>query len=219
MIDPADPPTWTGTWRDPRFSPPADGGRPENAHDRHDLHGQLRRTVNLQVPAADGKMRLWRNTSVATLAAGATATLGTGTLGYEWDEDADNGARPAGLIDLSTTNATGVQVLLDYGSTYGAGTRHPPPDALPGAQRRAGLRRGHGPVVLGARQQPRPRFRAPASTPMQQATVNLLADMGAQPATLQSGLTVATKSTDTVAPTASVSRRRPPARPCRSAWP
>ena len=22
---------WTGTWRDPRFSPPADGGRPENA--------------------------------------------------------------------------------------------------------------------------------------------------------------------------------------------
>src|SRR6266567_3894625 len=31
VIDPADPPTWTGTWRDSRFSPPADGGRPENA--------------------------------------------------------------------------------------------------------------------------------------------------------------------------------------------
>ena len=31
VIDPNDPPTWTGTWRDPRFSPPADGGRPENA--------------------------------------------------------------------------------------------------------------------------------------------------------------------------------------------
>ncbi len=27
-IDPQDPPTWTGTWRDPRFSPPADGGVP-----------------------------------------------------------------------------------------------------------------------------------------------------------------------------------------------
>ena len=27
-IDPS--PEWTGTWRDPRFSPPADGGRPEN---------------------------------------------------------------------------------------------------------------------------------------------------------------------------------------------
>ncbi len=31
VIDPQDPPTWTGTWRDPRFSPPGDGGRPENA--------------------------------------------------------------------------------------------------------------------------------------------------------------------------------------------
>ena len=30
-VDPEDPPTWTGTWRDPRFSPPADGGKPENA--------------------------------------------------------------------------------------------------------------------------------------------------------------------------------------------
>ena len=31
VTDPQDPPTWTGTWRDPRFSPPGDGGRPENA--------------------------------------------------------------------------------------------------------------------------------------------------------------------------------------------
>ena len=48
-IDPL-PGVWTGTWRDPRFSPPADGGRPENA-----LTGQLF-TVNagattaIQVP-------------------------------------------------------------------------------------------------------------------------------------------------------------------------
>ncbi len=28
-IDPS--PEWTGTWRDPRFSPPSNGGRPENA--------------------------------------------------------------------------------------------------------------------------------------------------------------------------------------------
>ena len=33
--DPADPPTWTGAWRDPRFSPPGDAS-PENA-----LTGQL----------------------------------------------------------------------------------------------------------------------------------------------------------------------------------
>ena len=72
-IDPLDPPTWTGTWRDPRFSPPADGGRPENAltgtlymDDRtHDDLG-----IRMNVPAADGKLRFWRNTSVANLAPG-----------------------------------------------------------------------------------------------------------------------------------------------------
>src|SRR5205807_7425654 len=36
QIDPMGPTTWTGTWMDPRFSPPADGGRPQNA-----LTGQL----------------------------------------------------------------------------------------------------------------------------------------------------------------------------------
>ena len=39
---------------------------------------------------------------------------------------------------------------------------------------------------------------------MRQATVNLLADMSAQPATLASGLTAATKSTDTAAPTTAI---------------
>src|SRR5215467_5440160 len=39
---------------------------------------------------------------------------------------------------------------------------------------------------------------------MQQATVNLFADMGAQPATLISGLTPATASTDTTAPTSTI---------------
>jgi hypothetical protein len=102
-IDPL-PNVWTGTWRDPRFSPPADGGRPENA-----LTGQLF-TVNagatsaIRVPAADGKMRFWRNTPIATQSAGATATLPTGTLGYEWDSDLDNGARPAGAFQLSSTS-------------------------------------------------------------------------------------------------------------------
>jgi hypothetical protein len=41
-------------------------------------------------------------------------------------------------------------------------------------------------------------------TAMQQATVNLFADMGAQPASLMSGLTPATASTDTTAPTSTI---------------
>ena len=36
ITDPEDPPTWTGSWMDPRFSPPADGGDPQNS-----LTGQL----------------------------------------------------------------------------------------------------------------------------------------------------------------------------------
>ena len=40
---------------------------------------------------------------------------------------------------------------------------------------------------------------------MQQATVNLFADMGVQPTTLISGLTAATASTDNTAPASSIS--------------
>ncbi len=69
----------------------------------------------MQVPEADGKMRFWRNTSVANLNPGQTATLSDFTVGYEWDEDADNGFRPAGLIRLSTTNVTDAEILVDYG--------------------------------------------------------------------------------------------------------
>ena len=201
IIDPQ-PSTWTGTWRDPRFSPPKDGGRPENR-----LTGTSFKvnsgTVNLKVPAADGKMRVWRGTTVASQTAGATATLGSGTVGYEWDEDADNGFRPPGLIRLSTTPASGVQVLQDYGSTYGSGS----------ATHSLTLYRApSGALVFGGGttqwswglDSSHDRGSGAASVPMKQATVNLFADMGAQPATLQSGLALATKSADATAPTATI---------------
>ena len=43
-----------------------------------------------------------------------------------------------------------------------------------------------------------------ASKDMQQATVNLFADMGVQPATIQGGLLLATQSTDTTPPTSTI---------------
>ena len=72
--DPDDPPTWTGAWYDPRYSPPGDGGRPQNA-----LTGQLW-TVNvgtgaITVPAQYAALRIWRNYRVASLQSGQTATL------------------------------------------------------------------------------------------------------------------------------------------------
>jgi hypothetical protein len=206
VIDPADPPTWTGTWRDPRFSPPADGGRPENA-----LKGTLTQIAGgyngvITVPAADGKMRFWRNTSIATLAAGQTVTLVPGSLGKELDGDADNGFRPPGLFHLTTTTATSPDnYLLDYGTAIGPGTmthnltlfRHSSGALVFSAGTYDwawGLDASHDRADLGTTIDPN----------MQQATVNLFADMGVQPATLQAGLGVATASTDHTPPTSSI---------------
>ncbi|MEO8289285.1 MAG: N,N-dimethylformamidase beta subunit family domain-containing protein, partial [Chloroflexota bacterium] len=202
VIDPADPPTWTGTWRDPRFSPPADGGRPENA-----LTGQLF-MVNccsyaMTVPAADGKMRFWRNTAIANLPANGSFTLPDGTLGYEWDEDFDNGARPAGMVRLSSSTINGVQYLQDYGSTYSSGTAN---------HHMTLYKHSSGALVFGAGTVQWPwgldsnhdRGNNAPDASMQQATVNLFADMGVQPASLMSGLAATGASTDTSAPTSTI---------------
>src|SRR3954466_1492453 len=63
-------------------------------------------TTSLVVPSAQGKHRFWRNTTVATLAAGSSATMPHGTLGYEWDVDVTNGFEPARLMKLSQTTQT-----------------------------------------------------------------------------------------------------------------
>ena len=202
-VDPLDPPTWTGTWRDPTKSPPADGGRPENA-----LTGQLFRVngpgtdntnLAIKIPAAQGKARFWRNTQVGAQLSG-TWTLPGGSLGYEWDAEEDNGFRPAGLFDLSTAtyNLT-TDYLQDYGGLYGGGTA---------THHMSMYRAPSGALVFGAgtvqwswgldAHHDGSGF---ATDPnIQQATVNLFADMGVQPATVQAGLSLATKSTDTTPP-------------------
>src|SRR5215469_9255045 len=200
--DPADPPTWTGAWRDPRFSPPADG-QPENA-----LTGQLW-SVNCcsyadTAPAAYSKLRFWRNTAVASLSSGQTYTMPPETLGYEWDSDTDNGFRPAGEIDMSQTcqkvneklytiteelvsdNACNSLTLYRASSgalVFDAGT----------VQWSWGLESDHDGDSNN-----------PPDPAMQQATVNLLADMNVQPATLESDLSPATPSTDHTPPTSTI---------------
>lgn len=201
-IDPLDPPTWTGTWRDARFSPPGDGGRPEN-----ELLGTLFRVNGIfvdrmTVPYADGRMRFWRNTSVANLTPGGAANLAPGTLGEEVDLDEDNGFRPPGLVRLSTKPIlTNTLWLLDNGSTYGAGE---------GAHHLTLYRHASGGLVFSAgsfqwawgldANHDRPWLGSSTDVRMQQATVNLLADMDAQPATLRPGLIPATASSDTTPP-------------------
>ena len=196
--------TWTGTWRDPRFSPPADGGRPENAVSGPFFMVNGPRNDAITVLEREGKLRFWRNTTIATLAPGQTATLPTGVLGYEWDEDVDNPTRPAGVIRMSSTTLDVTpKYLLNYGSVYGAGTA---------THHLTLYRHSSGALVFGAGTIQwawgldgiHDRAGTTTDVRMQQATVNLFADMGAQPRSLRAGLVQASASTDALAPTSTI---------------
>lgn len=196
---------WTGTWMDPAGAGTG-GGTPQNQLTGTLFMANGYRYDAMTVPAAYAKLRLWRNTTIASLTGNQVATFPTGTLGYEWDVDAENGSRPAGAVDFSSTtiNITDGTLLQDYGNRYGNGTathsiveyRDPASHALVfGAgtvQWSWGLDANHEGNVTT--EDPR----------MQQATVNLLADMGVQATTLQSNLIQTGASTDTTGPNVTV---------------
>ena len=203
-IDPT--PLWTGTWRNRRFSPPSDGGQPENALTGTIFAVQGFTDNAITVSAKEGKLRFWRNTSLANLAPGQVVTLATGTLGYEWDQDLDNGYRPAGLIRLSSTTIPTNDLLLDDKLNFGPGTathhltlyRHTSGALVFSAgtvQWSWGLDNFHDTHGNAA---------GPPDINMQQATVNLFADMGVQPASLQTGLVPASASTNLTPPTSTI---------------
>lgn len=211
-IDP-EPHIWTGTWRDNRsFNPeyPATT-QPENS-----VSGQIFTGVpgasgsQMRVPEAEGKLRFWRDTEVALLGPGEDMVTSGGIIGYEYDEPLDNGFRPAGLFLLSETVVPTDQYLLDNGDQYGQGTgTHAISlyrDRVSGAlvfgagtvQWSWALDNVHdnGHYAYGATE---------TDSWMQQATVNLFADMDdVQPQTLEPGLTRAAMSFDTTPPTSAV---------------
>lgn len=191
----------TATWRDPRFSNAPGGANPENG-----LTGTMYFANDVDLPitvtSGEGRTRLWRNTGLGSMS-GASTELAPHTVGYESDEDADNGFRPAGLIDLSTTVGPTSQYLTDFGNTVVAGTTthhvtlyRAPSGALVfsagSIQWAWGLDEDHD----GSN--------APADPRMQQATINMLADMHVQPTTLMSGMVAASASSDTQAPVSKI---------------
>ncbi len=188
----------TATFRDPRFAAAPGGSNPENA-----LTGTMY-MVNtaaspITVTAAQGKLRIWRNTGLANMS-GASTALAPNTVGYESDEDIDNGFRPAGLIDMSTTTFQTDSYLQDFGTVVAPGTS---------THHITLYRAASGALVFGAGtiqwawglDSDHDGVQSPADPRIQQATINLLADMGAQPGTLMAGLSAASKSADTQAPT------------------
>ena len=183
---------WTGLWRDGcNYTGVVDACKPENA-----LTGQISWdgiAGTIQVPDTYKNLRFWRNTAVATLGTGATATLTNGTLGYEWDWYQYVSTYPPGRVTMSSTTLDGkihnLSLYKDVTSkalVFGAGT----------VQWAWGLDANHDVNVLSSG--------GPADQNMQQATINLLADMGAQPGSIQSPLTLATQSTDVTPPVTTI---------------
>ncbi len=173
---------WTGLWRD---GAAYDAGKPEN-----NLTGQISWSdvsSAISVSSAYKNLRFWRNTAVASLSSGSV-TFTSGSLGYEWDFQQYPEANPHGQIALSSQTVSGkVHKLSLYRApsgalVFGSGT----------VQWSWGLDNIHD------------NGSAAANINMQQATINLFADMGVQPATLMSGLTLATASTDFTAPVVNI---------------
>ena len=218
-IDPAAD-VWTGTWRDASAANP-EGPQPENALTGTIFTVNANRQDPLIVPAKYGKLRFWRNTEVAELQDGEQVALANGLLGHEWDEDLDNGFRPAGLIRMSESEYDGVRYPMDWGSVYDSGTathaltlyRAPSGALVFGCgcvQYAWGLDNFHDHPTSVRGRNLNPYSHRVGVDPygpeqaIQQATVNLFADMGIQPANLQTDLVTATASTDTQAPQSKV---------------
>jgi hypothetical protein len=191
-----DPGHTTGTWRDTRWG----AGQPENSLTGTIFTVDSYRLDTIKIPYDLSNFRFWSNTEVANIQPGQVYSLVPNLLGYEWDSDLDNGFRPAGLIPLSSTTLDVNTLLLDHGNTTGPGT----------ATHSLTLYRApSGALVFGAGtvywswglDSNHDLEDTPTDPNVQQAMVNLFADMGVQPQTLMQSLVVASQSTDNIAPT------------------
>jgi len=202
VADPSGEPT--ATWRDPRLA--GGPGLPENA-----LTGTMTMANDadfpLRVTAGEGKLRLWRGTGLASMWS-RSASLAPHIVGYESDEDVDNGFRPPGLIRLSTTAGPSPQHMFHFGAeAVASDTEHHVTlyRAASGSlvfsagtvQWAWGLDRHHDGI------------RRAADRRIQQATVNMLADMDVQPAALMPGLSRAAPSADSAPPVSVVTAPAP----------
>lgn len=166
----------TGTWRDPNGAADPEvrllGG--QYIGDNDSTFFPLRVTYD------QGRHRMWRHTSAAALAPGQTATIGSQIVGWEWDARTRGSDDPPGVQAVSSSPVTG-DLLLDEGATYGPG---------PATVESTIYTAPSGAIVFNAGTNFWMRGLAPNSRgaqdlqpDVQQATANLLADMGVRPAT------------------------------------
>ncbi len=185
----------TGTWRDP-----VGANQPENALSGHMYVGDKDFTYfPLRVSAAEGADRIWRYTGLDTQAPGTAMNVGTSIVGWEWDSRVDNGREPTGVKTLASSPATG-QLLADAGRTYVPGSALSTMVKYTAASGALVVATGTNHWNWGLARQAddlgEPNVR------IQQATVNILADMGTLPETPAAGLIL----DDPTAPPSIISR-------------
>ena len=165
----------------------------EQAH-RHALHGQRdpqRHRDGSRRPTACcacGGTRVSRHRRSARRRAWLPAHWGTSGTRFP-----TTATRPPGLIRLSDTTVpiNDGKYLLDYGSTYGNGTARHSLTMYKAASGALVFSAGTVRWPYGLATENADNSGGVEDVRMQQATVNLFADMGAQPGTIQSGLTLA----------------------------
>lgn len=197
-------PQWTGTWRDPDGTGKG-GNNPENTFTGtiFVVNGPDLRA--LVVPFAGGysAQPMWRHTTVAALTTGQTYTSPGQILGFEWDTYGPAGVSTtaAGFLaaphararycSTATYSVSSGLLLTDAGDEYlSAGTATHRLVMHPG---------GNGAITFGTGTVNWPLGLDNANTyqqgsdnvdiVLQQATVNVLTDMGCPSATIMSGLT------------------------------
>ncbi|GAA1995068.1 DUF4082 domain-containing protein [Catenulispora subtropica] len=188
---------WTGTWMDAHGL--GSGAAPEDQMTGTLFSVNANQYSPMTFSAAYSKMRLWRNTSVASLLSGSTSTP-YGLLGYEWDSDYADSTRPPGMIDMSSTTLNVDQLRLDYGNSYGNGqathslvefrdqTSHSLVFGTATVQWSWGLTNLHTDNTGVANPPNPPSQSSTEDRDVKQATMNVLADMGVQPTTPTTGL-------------------------------
>jgi hypothetical protein len=171
----------TSTWRDP-----AGANRPEN-----ELQGQMYIGENpaqfypMKVSAAEGKNRIWRYTSVADQAPGATATIGSQLLGWEWNARVENGREPAGVQTVASSPVAG-GLIQNNGQFQVSGTATAHATVYTAASGAVVFATGTNNWWRGLARNIDGEGEPDAR--IQQATMNVLSDMGARPDTPAAGL-------------------------------
>lgn len=200
-MKPTDPVRFTGAWQDGRFHD--EGAWPANALTGTDFTVNcITPSIALTVPASDGPLRTWRNTSIATAGSCGTISLGSTGLGCEWDRDEENGFRPPGLFRVANSTHSHAPVLYGPGSNTSGGFYNRMSGL--GTHHMTVYRHASGALVFGAGTMQWGEALTTVAD-AKQATANVLADMGVVP-TLYTGSDslIISSPADTQKPTSNI---------------